>query len=83
MSCLLATRFPLHTFKAAKFISNRIRNATCLALQKEESLAVPALSVLVDAASGGIAAAYEYSPYGEQLRCEGTYAKGNVYRLSS
>jgi RHS repeat-associated protein len=41
------------------------------------------VSVLIDAASGGIAAAYEYSPYGEQLRSEGTYAKENVYRFST
>jgi len=41
------------------------------------------VSVLIDAASGAIAAAYEYSPYGETLRCEGTYAKENVYRFST
>jgi len=41
------------------------------------------VSVLVDAASGGVAAAYEYSPYGELLRCEGVYAKENVYRFST
>lgn len=29
MSCLWATGIPRHTFKAARFVQNPIRNATC------------------------------------------------------
>lgn len=36
-----------------------------------------------DSANGTIAAAYEYSPYGEFLRCEGSYAKENPFRFST
>jgi RHS repeat-associated protein len=38
-----------------------------------------------DASSSATAcvAAYEYSPYGEFLRCEGMYAKENVFRFST
>jgi RHS repeat-associated protein len=32
---------------------------------------------------GATVAAYEYSPYGEFLRCEGTYAKNNPFRFST
>ena len=41
------------------------------------------VSVLIDASNGSVAAAYEYSPYGEALRCEGSYAKENIYRFST
>ena len=33
--------------------------------------------------SGSCVAAYEYSPYGELLRCEGSYAKENSFRFST
>jgi RHS repeat-associated protein len=36
-----------------------------------------------DSSTGTVAAAYEYSPYGEFLRCEGTYAKENPFRFST
>jgi RHS repeat-associated protein len=35
------------------------------------------------AQSGACVAAYEYSPYGEIFRCEGTYAKPNPFRFST
>lgn len=38
---------------------------------------------LFDADAGNIVAAYEYSPYGEVLRCEGMYAKENPFRFST
>ncbi|MBI5771949.1 MAG: RHS repeat-associated core domain-containing protein [Verrucomicrobia bacterium] len=36
-----------------------------------------------DSSGGPCVAAYEYSPYGELLRCEGDYAKTNPYRFST
>jgi RHS repeat-associated protein len=36
-----------------------------------------------DSSTGAVAAAYEYSPYGEFLRCEGPYAKENPFRFST
>jgi YD repeat-containing protein len=36
-----------------------------------------------DSSTGAVAAAYEYSPYGEFLRCEGSYAKENPFRFST
>jgi RHS repeat-associated protein len=36
-----------------------------------------------DSGSGTCVAAYEYSPYGEFLRSEGTYAKENPFRFST
>lgn len=36
-----------------------------------------------DSTTGSVAAAYEYSPYGELLRCEGSYAKENPFRFST
>lgn len=42
------------------------------------------LVALYDAAGNGTAAAiYEYSPFGELLRCEGPYAKENPFRFST
>jgi RHS repeat-associated protein len=44
------------------------------------------VAALFDGAStsgGTMAAAYEYSPYGEFQRCEGTYAKENPFRFST
>ncbi|MBM3854838.1 MAG: RHS repeat-associated core domain-containing protein, partial [Verrucomicrobia bacterium] len=41
------------------------------------------VAALFDAADGTVAAAYEYSPYGEFLRCEGTYARENSFRFST
>lgn len=45
MSWLLANGIPSCTFNAAKLISNRIRNATCLALQSKRPFVVHAASV--------------------------------------
>src|SRR5262249_44385185 len=36
-----------------------------------------------DTSGGPCVAAYEYSPFGEFLRCEGTYAKENPFRFST
>ncbi len=41
------------------------------------------IAALVNAADGTVEATYEYSPFGELLRCEGTYAKTNPIRFSS
>jgi RHS repeat-associated protein len=44
------------------------------------------VAALIDgatSANGTVMAAYEYSPYGEPLRCEGTYAKENPFRFST
>ena len=44
------------------------------------------VAALIDgasSASGALMAAYEYSSYGEFLRCEGTYAKENPFRFST
>jgi RHS repeat-associated protein len=41
------------------------------------------VAALFDAADGTVAAAYEYSPYGEFFRCEGTYARENSFRFST
>jgi RHS repeat-associated protein len=38
---------------------------------------------LYDASDGSAAAIYEYSPFGEILRTEGTYAKTNPFRFSN
>jgi RHS repeat-associated protein len=38
---------------------------------------------LLRASDGAAAAKYEYSPFGELLRCEGTYAKENPFRFST
>jgi RHS repeat-associated protein len=34
-------------------------------------------------ADGAVAAKYEYSPFGELLRCEGSYAQSNPFRFST
>jgi RHS repeat-associated protein len=41
------------------------------------------VAALFDASDGTVAAAYEYSPYGESLRCEGTFARENSFRFST
>lgn len=41
------------------------------------------VAALLDAADGTLAAKYEYSPFGELLRCEGTYAASNPFRFST
>ncbi|MDP3069557.1 MAG: RHS repeat-associated core domain-containing protein [Opitutaceae bacterium] len=41
------------------------------------------IAALFDASDGSVGAAYEYSPYGEFLRCEGAYAKENPFRFST
>jgi RHS repeat-associated protein len=41
------------------------------------------VAVLVRASDGYRAAAYEYGPYGEVLRSEGTYAAQNTFRFST
>lgn len=41
------------------------------------------VAVLVRASDGYRAAAYEYGPYGEVLRSEGTYAAKNTFRFST
>lgn len=41
------------------------------------------ISALVDASSGAVEAVYEYGPFGELLRAEGSYAKSNPFRFSS
>jgi len=38
---------------------------------------------LLNAADGTVAAAYEYSPFGELLRCAGSYAMSNPFRFST
>jgi RHS repeat-associated protein len=38
---------------------------------------------LYDSADGAAAAVYEYSPFGEMLRSEGTYAASNPFRFST
>ncbi|MGH7955528.1 MAG: RHS repeat-associated core domain-containing protein, partial [Opitutaceae bacterium] len=38
---------------------------------------------LLRASDGVVVAKYEYSPFGELLRCEGTYAKSNPFRFST
>lgn len=44
------------------------------------------IAALIDGATsagGAVMAAYEYSPFGEFLRCEGSYAKDNPFRFST
>ena len=41
------------------------------------------VATLLDAGNGDLMATYEYSPYGELLRCEGSYAKANPFRFST
>jgi RHS repeat-associated protein len=41
------------------------------------------IAALVNASSGAVAATYEYSPFGELLRCGGSYAKSNPFRFST
>jgi RHS repeat-associated protein len=41
------------------------------------------VAALLDAADGSITAAYEYSPFGELLRCEGSYAAQNPFQFST
>lgn len=38
---------------------------------------------LINAATGALVAAYEYSPFGELLRAEGSYAASNPFRFST
>ena len=38
---------------------------------------------LLNASSGAVVAAYEYSPFGELLRCAGSYATSNPFRFST
>ncbi|MCP4393941.1 MAG: hypothetical protein GY804_06700, partial [Alphaproteobacteria bacterium] len=38
---------------------------------------------LVNAADGGIAAHYEYDPFGNIIKAEGEYRDGNPYRFST
>ncbi len=38
---------------------------------------------LFDATSGAVEARYEYGPFGEVVRAEGTYAQGNSFRFST
>ena len=39
------------------------------------------VAALLNAVGGGVAAIYEYSPFGELLRCEGGYAKSNPFQF--
>lgn len=41
------------------------------------------LVALTQASSNALVASYEYSPFGELLRCEGSYAKINPFRFST
>jgi RHS repeat-associated protein len=41
------------------------------------------LVALTQASTGALVASYEYSPFGELLRCEGSYAKANPFRFST
>jgi len=41
------------------------------------------VTALVNSATGALAAAYEYGPFGEPLRAEGTEATNNPFRFSS
>jgi RHS repeat-associated protein len=41
------------------------------------------VATLVDSADGTVAAAYEYSPFGETIRATGPMARANPYRFSS
>lgn len=41
------------------------------------------MAALLNADDGSVAACYEYSPFGEPLRCEGSYAKLNPFRFST
>ena len=41
------------------------------------------LHALVDRSTGTVTAAYEYSPFGETLRANGTYAASNPFRFST
>ena len=41
------------------------------------------VAALLRATDGEAVAKYEYSPFGELLRCEGTYAKSNPFRFST
>lgn len=41
------------------------------------------VAALINADTGATEAAYEYSPFGELLRCEGAYAKENPFRFST
>lgn len=41
------------------------------------------VAVMIDAATGNLKATYEYSPYGQYLRKEGTYAEANPIRFST
>jgi RHS repeat-associated protein len=41
------------------------------------------IASLINASSGAVAATYEYSPFGEVLRCGGSYAKNNPLRYST
>jgi RHS repeat-associated protein len=41
------------------------------------------VSTLVDSSNGTLAAIYEYSPFGELLRAEGSYAVSNPFRFST
>jgi RHS repeat-associated protein len=40
------------------------------------------VNALVDRSTGTVTAAYEYSPFGETLRANGTYAASNAFRFS-
>ena len=41
------------------------------------------IASLLKASDGTVAAAYEYSPFGELLRCAGSYATSNPFRFST
>jgi RHS repeat-associated protein len=41
------------------------------------------VAALLNASTGAVSALYEYSPFGELLRCEGSYAAANPFRFST